>query len=554
MTALTVFLVLITLGLAAYGFYCLVLRTTKPSEASIRGCCQVLDGLRRRGEIDEIDYLKLRSALRAHGYPLTIEVLGPEFETRRQQTHSTESEAAAGGIAPPRDQPWSSSATVPPSAEPIIMAEPVGEPVERVAPEVSAPPLSSSELPRRPPPFPSGPFAKAGERQRRGTAAAAAFHPLDAPDIPVAPRKSKKPLSDMLVAFMAERNIRWGELASGILIVGSALGLVVSLREQLRDAIPYFPALLFLLITAAIHAAGVYTLRRWRLRNTSRGVLIIGLLLIPLNFLAACLLTSSGPDRRPITDPVYWVAVLSGTVAFSVMSWISATCLLRRRQWPLFVGVMGSSLALLVINRVGTDVPHHSLRIMLLSVLPTTAFVVSVLNTRAGQWRRTRWSGRDIARLWLNLAITSFAFVAPLGLILVRAADRLPAFVALTPSLVVALSLAAGTGLLVLQGCRDPSAAAQRLVATAVSVLAGGLAAVAVGLGTINPTVLIATSLLAATCVATLGVKSKSRLAGRVELVFSRGHRLVRHELMAGPLPLGSAHPVGRLAAGPFQR
>ena len=69
-------------------------------------------------------------------------------------------------------------------------------------------------------------------------------------------------------SFMDENNIRWGELISGLLIVGSAIGLVISLWETLKESIPYFPALLFMLVTAAIHGAGMYTLHRWNLKST----------------------------------------------------------------------------------------------------------------------------------------------------------------------------------------------------------------------------------------------------------------------------------------------
>ena len=128
--------------------------------------------------------------------------------------------------------------------------------------------------------------------------------PWDIPDPPAPPKTPRRSMSDMLGAFMQEKNIRWGELASGILIVGSAVGLVVSLRDQLEETIPYFTALLFMLITAAIHAAGAYTLKKWKLRKTSRGTLLIGMMLVPLNFLAACIL-SNNADPRALTDPYY---------------------------------------------------------------------------------------------------------------------------------------------------------------------------------------------------------------------------------------------------------
>ncbi len=484
---MTALLTLVVWGLAAYGCYTLFHQVTRPSEDSVRECCELLDRLRRAGRIDEIEYLKMRSALAATGRPLTIAVSGPEVTDQGQKARG----------------PWSSSSSTPLINEPIIQAVPVLDETtltgleETGTPPVPTAPHSPAARPSQPGPFQPPPWRPAAAVIGRPPSPAA-VHPLDVEDEPVVPPKKKPPLSDVLMAFMVKRNIRWGELASGILIVGSALGLVVSLREQLRDAIPYFPALLFLLITAAIHAAGTYTLRRWRLRNTSRGVLVIGLLLVPLNFLAACILTSTGPDRRPITDPVYWIAVLTGTIAFSLMTWISGKSLLRRRQWPLFVGVMGCSLSLLVINRVATHAPNDSWKTLLLSAVPTLALAVAVMTIRPGQWQRTHWSSRDTARLWLNLAIVVFAFAAALALMIVRAMDRLPTLVALTPALVIALSLVGGAGLLVQQGTHGPGATSQRLAGTAIAVLAGALTGVAVVLGAINPTVMVGTSSLAA--------------------------------------------------------
>ena len=49
---------------------------------------------------------------------------------------------------------------------------------------------------------------------------------------------------------MEEKNIRWGELVGGMLIVGCSIALVVSLREQLQS-IPYFRFCIVSIITAA---------------------------------------------------------------------------------------------------------------------------------------------------------------------------------------------------------------------------------------------------------------------------------------------------------------
>ncbi|MEZ6089142.1 MAG: hypothetical protein R3C05_14165 [Pirellulaceae bacterium] len=66
----------------------------------------------------------------------------------------------------------------------------------------------------------------------------------------------------------------------------------------MQQAHRLLPSLVFLLGTAGVEAAGLYTLRQWNLKDTSRAVLIIATLLIPLNIVAGiALATGSGTDR-----------------------------------------------------------------------------------------------------------------------------------------------------------------------------------------------------------------------------------------------------------------
>src|SRR5262249_24987621 len=131
--------------------------------------------------------------------------------------------------------------------------------------------------------------------------------------IVIVPRKS---LADILQSFMEESNIRWGEIIAGLCIVGSAIGLVVSLRDALK-AVPYFPAILFLVFTLAFHGAALYTLRRWKLQVVSRVAMLIALLLVPLNFAAAVMLGSEQHHMRPLTDPLVLIATAIGIAAGS---------------------------------------------------------------------------------------------------------------------------------------------------------------------------------------------------------------------------------------------
>src|SRR5205814_462496 len=84
--------------------------------------------------------------------------------------------------------------------------------------------------------------------------------------------------------FMEESNILWGELVGGLLIVGCSIALVITLWQTLEHIL-YFPFFVFSSISVALFLAGWYTLHHWKLAATSRGLLVITLLLLPLNLL-----------------------------------------------------------------------------------------------------------------------------------------------------------------------------------------------------------------------------------------------------------------------------
>jgi hypothetical protein len=117
-----------------------------------------------------------------------------------------------------------------------------------------------------------------------------ALEQLPQPAQPPKPRAPRRSFSEMLSAFMEERNIRWGELIGGLLIVGCSTALVMTLWDVL-SSIPYFPFLVFVTISAAIFGVGLYAHHRWRLASTSRGLLVIATLLVPLN----CLTMTGSP-------------------------------------------------------------------------------------------------------------------------------------------------------------------------------------------------------------------------------------------------------------------
>lgn len=256
------------------------------------------------------------------------------------------------------------------------------------------------------------------------------------------PPTEKRAIGSLLNAFMEDKNIRWGELVSGLLIVGSAIGLVVSLWSTLKNQIPYLPALLFLLATAAIHGAGLYTFKRWKLESTSRGLLLITVLLVPLNFLAGIRLS----DHRPATDPLFILAISIGFAAFGWMVSSASRILVSFGRFPLLGIVLGTSAGQLIISRVASSEPTF-LQTNLLSILPAGCFIVgmALILKQTLKWKEVTDSrARELVTLG---GLSVFAVLAPCWLLIWNTTNRLETFSCLTPLFSLMEILLLGLGL-----------------------------------------------------------------------------------------------------------
>ncbi|MBT4011376.1 MAG: hypothetical protein HOF15_03565 [Planctomycetaceae bacterium] len=173
--------------------------------------------------------------------------------------------------------------------------------------------------------------------------------------LPATPAPPARKLSDILRAFMDESNIKVGEFISGLLIVFGSVGLVVTLNQQFKDEIAYLPSAVFMTIVALFHLLGIYSYKKWNLASSSRVILYIANLLIPLNVLAASL-----NETLPNTEGMlFYLAVLIGVVGFSTMSYYSAKVLAPNRFWPIILAVLGPAffqiIVKLVIDASATD-------------------------------------------------------------------------------------------------------------------------------------------------------------------------------------------------------
>jgi hypothetical protein len=369
--------------------------------------------------------------------------------------------------------------------------------------------------------------------------------PAAKPALPVAvatpakPIEPPRPFADMLQSFMEESNIRWGEIIAGLLIVVSAVGLIISLRNTLK-AIPYSSAILFMLFTVSFYGAGMYTLRRWKLHAISRVILIISLLLVPLSFAAAIVMSGSGDMQRSVTDPLFIAAMVIGTVVYSLVTFTASRELVGEGKWRLTVALMGASLSQVVINRIA-PAAETLLHVSLLAALPVASFLVAA----AGQVLRGRaWKKFSAVRAqvtFLVLGLAAFSLAAPLSLLLHHSLDRSVTLARLTPALSIAAAGLLAVGLLVHRRAMASTLAAYRTAGTAIA-LCGGLAMlVMVSIAWPEPQLLLAVGLVNFVLLAVLAVAGELSLLHGAAIACGALAALVGYHMADGRIGANSS-------------
>lgn len=223
----------------------------------------------------------------------------------------------------------------------------------------------------------------------------------------------------LLVSFLEENNILWGELVGGLLIVGCSIALVLTLWRDLRD-LPYSSFLLAAGITAALFGAGQYTLHHWRLATTSRGLLVIALLLAPLNLL---LLADPGSDSS--SDALDIAIRITAVLAFVGMARTAGRDLIHTDQLP---GPIDRRwlLALAVVGAPATQIVPAGSDPSLARWLPLACFLAAETALLVGVKRR-KSPAEAAPSVLMFVGISLYALLASWGWLITRSADRLAA-------------------------------------------------------------------------------------------------------------------------------
>lgn len=232
--------------------------------------------------------------------------------------------------------------------------------------------------------------------------------------VPATPivKPPRKPFADVLASFMEQSNIRWGEIIGGILIIGCSTALVISLWAQI-SRVPVMKFLIFTTVTAALFGVGFYTEHHWKLPTTSRGILTIATLLVPLNFLAiAAVSANTAPSGALIIG-----GELIAPALFLCLVYFAGRVITP--AWPhlLAAGALGSSAGQLLIRHfAGPDISATLL--VALGAFPVICYVAA-----SGWMLKIALADGEIDdaeanAIFTTLGALTFAAVLPFGLLL----------------------------------------------------------------------------------------------------------------------------------------
>ncbi len=306
---------------------------------------------------------------------------------------------------------------------------------------------------------------------------------------PSAPKPPRRSLAEVFGQYMHERNILWGELAGGLLIVGCSIALVLSLWRTL-ETLPYFTFLLASGITGAVFGAGYYTLHHWKLKSTSRGLLAIALLLTPLNLL---LLADLG--NRGNADAIDIAVKVTATIAFAGLARTGGRDLVGLDSLP---GVIprGWLLALAVVGAPASQMAPAvwQLPVWLPFACYGLASGITVRRLSRDQKRPDAppLNEQSAIAILVFAGLGLFALFAAWGFLLSRADELPPALQRLAVPTVLAAMPALAAGLLVQRRLIDP--AGLRATGTGASLVAIMILAAGLVLAWPNPLTLLLTA------------------------------------------------------------
>jgi hypothetical protein len=306
---------------------------------------------------------------------------------------------------------------------------------------------------------------------------------------PVAPvpKPPRKPFAEVLAAFMEQSNVRWGEIIGGLLIIGCSTALVISLWAQI-SRVPMMKFLIFTTVTAALFGVGFYTEHHWKLPTTSRGILTIATLLVPLNFLAIAAVSAGSQSGALALG-----SELIAPAVFLCLVFLAGRVITPK--WPhlLAAGALGSSVGQLLIRHFATpDISPAWL--LALGSFPVLFYV----GTTAWSLKLALADGEideeEANALFVSLGALTFATVLPFGLLVFKTGTTARPMMYLAPLVTLGAAPMLGTGALLWQRVQR-KLAATRTAAGSIVILGMVMAIAGMILAWPNPASIVPAAL-----------------------------------------------------------
>jgi hypothetical protein len=281
----------------------------------------------------------------------------------------------------------------------------------------------------------------------------------------IPPRPPRRSFAEVLNSFMEESNIRWGEIVGGLLIIGCSTALVVSLWSQISQ-IPVLKFLIFTTVTAALFGIGLYTEHRWKLPTTSRGILTIATLLVPLNFLAIAAVSAGAEPHGAVVIGSELIA----PAVFLCLVYFAGRVLTP--MWPhlLAAGVLGSSVGQLLIRHFAYPELSPGL-LVALGAFPVACYVASDVWMLKKAAADREIDETETIAIFISLGALTFAAVLPFALLLYKSGPVGMSMMYLAPLVSLAGFPLLATGTLLWQRTLKKELVASRTAGTSVAIL-----------------------------------------------------------------------------------
>ena len=318
----------------------------------------------------------------------------------------------------------------------------------------------------------------------------AASEPAQPPQPPTAPPPPpRRSFSEVLNSFMEESNIRWGEIIGGLLIIGCSTALVVSLWAQISQ-IPVLKFLIFTTVTAILFGIGLYIEHRWKLPTTSRGILTIATLLVPLNFLAIAAVSASNTTGALVIG-----SELLAPAIFLCLVYFAGRVITPGCSQILAAGVLGSSVGQLLVRHFAA-VDSAPALLIFLGAFPVTFYVVTVALALRIVLDDREIDESETTTVFTILGTMSFAALLPFGWLLYRSGPLGMSMMYLAPLVTLWGLPMLATGTILWRRISNRELVASRTAGTALGLLGVFIVLAGMILAWPNPASIVPAALL----------------------------------------------------------